>query len=521
MVKEKEILRLHFEGLPQRDICIALKSGHSTVSRLIAAARESGITWEAVSVMDDADIRDLLLPRDSRSQSFAQPDFERLAKELLLPGVTRKLLWHEYSTNITATDIAPYGYAQFCRLFDRYLRVNGATMRLNHEPGQRMFVDWAGSCFEVLDSVTGTTLKAWLFVACLPYSAIIFARAFFDTKQASWMEGHMAAFEYFGGVPYIVVPDNCATATDRSSIYLTVINEQYYEFISYYQSAVVPARVRKANDKALVESAVLICERNILAPLRHERFFSLTELNDAIAEKLDAINDTPFQRRDGSRRSVFELEEKDCLKPLPPERYEKAEYKQVKVSADYHVSIETMRYSVPSRLIGETLSARITASAVCLYKGYEEVAAHKRLYGKKGQYSTVREHMPKKHQEADITWTPERFERWADEIGESTALVVRSILSSKSIVEQAFVPCLNILGLAKKGRRELLESACRQIIERGGYPTYTLIKNTMAALKASGTTQQSVEEVNAFDRLGDAGYVRGADFYSIGRKDRP
>jgi transposase len=325
MAKEKEILRLHYEGMSQRDIYVALRSGHTRVNALIAEATKASITWEAVSVMDDSDIRTLLSPESERQSNFAEPDFEKLTKELLSPGVTRKLLWHDYCTNISELDKVPYGYAQFCRLFERHLKVNGAKMHLNHEPGQRMFVDWAGKNFEVTDALSGLISRAWLFVACLPYSDIIFAKAYPDMKQNSWQDGHISAFEYYDGVPYIIVPDSCATATNRSSIYLTLINDRYYEFAAYHSTAIVPARVKRSNDKALVESAVLICERQILAPLRHERFFSIAELNEAIPKRLEAINDTPFQKRDGSRSSVFIAEEKRLLKPLPSERYESAE----------------------------------------------------------------------------------------------------------------------------------------------------------------------------------------------------
>jgi transposase len=518
MPKEREILRLYNEGLSQRDICAALRCGHTTASRLITAAKDAGVTWEAACVMDDTDIRTLLLPRDSHTSGFAQPDFEHLSKELALPGVTRKLLWHEYCTNISDSGTAPYGYAQFCRLFDRHLKVNGATMHLKHEPGQRMFVDWAGDHAEVVDGITGSVSKAWLFVACLPYSAIIFARAYLDMKQASWLDGYMAAFEYFGGVSSIVVPDHCATATDRSSIYITLINERYYEFAAYYQTAIVPARVRRANDKALVEASVLICERNILAPLRHERFFSISDLNEAIAQRLEAINEAPFQKREGSRLSIFDAEEKGMLKALPPERYEIAEWKKAKVGADYHVCVETMRYSVSHRLIGETLDIRVSASEVKVFKNHEAVACHRRLYGKKGQYSTLREHMPKKHQEADIAWTPERFTRWAAEVGDATLCVIRQVLASRAIVEQAFVPCLNILGLAKRGRRALLESACAEIAARGAYPTYSLVKNTMAAIKTRGEMLPRPDATPKDDHLGDVGRIRGAGYYRI-RKD--
>jgi len=326
MASEREILRLHFDGMSQREICAALKVGHTRVCELIKAVNESQIGWEAVGVMDDRDIRSLLLPKGAKESIYAQPDFKRLAIELERPGVTRKLLWNTYCSNISDKGTPAYQYAQFCKLFDEYLVTTKATMRLKHEPGKRCFFDWAGICGTVWDEVLGIPMKAYIFVACLPYSAYMFAHAFPSMEQRCWLEGHMLAFEYFGGVSAIMTPDQCGTATDRTPIYITLINETYREFAAYYQSAVVPARRRKSNDKALVESSVLISERQILAPLRDERFFSFADLNEAIAKRVETINEKPFQRREGSRLSVFLEQEKCCLKPLPEARYEMAEY---------------------------------------------------------------------------------------------------------------------------------------------------------------------------------------------------
>jgi len=447
--------------------------------------------------MDDEGIRSLLLPRGDAQTGFAQPDFDALAKELALPGVTRKLVWNEYCNSISEGGGRAYGYAQFCRLFDRHLRASGARMHLEHDPGRRMFVDWAGGCAEVTDGVTGSVRKAYLFVSCLPYSDIIYARCYLDMGMDSWLDGHMRSFEHFGGVPYIIVPDNCATATDRSPAYVTLVNETYHEFASYYQTAVVPARVRRANDKALVESAVLICERSVLAPLRHERFFSLGDLNDAVLERVAAVNAAPFQKRDGSRDSVFAAEERHLLKPLPATRWERAEWRRCKVGPDYHVCADHMRYSVPYRLIGEEVDVRLTSTEVRVYKGHGLVCSHERAYGRKGSYRTEASHMPKGHQEADIAWTPDRFERWAAGVGPATAAAIGRVLASKAIVEQAFVPCMNILGLAKGGRRELLEAACAEVAGRGAFPSYTHVKDTMAAIRARAAAKAAAAKAAA------------------------
>jgi len=519
MASEREILRLHFDGMSQREICDALKVGHTRVSELVRAARASGIGWEAVGIMGDGDIRDLLLPKVTRDCKYAQPDFERLAKELKRPGVTRKLLWSTYCSNITDKGTPAYQYSQFCSLFDEYLTTTKATMRLTHEPGKRCFIDWAGLCATVWDEILGTTHKAYLFVACLPYSAYMFVHAFPSMEQKMWLEGHMLAFEAFQGVPAIITPDNCATATDRAPIYTTLINETYRDFASYYQSAVVPARVRRSNDKALVESSVLIAERQILAPLRDERFFSFTELNEAIAERVFIINDTPFQRRAGSRASVFNEEERCCLKPLPEMRYEMVEYRTAKTSVDYHVQVDSQRYSVDWRLIGKRLEVRLTDHEVRIFNGSEEVAVHPRLHGRKGQYSTKREHMPPAHQHYDGSWSAERFTRWASGVGPATLWVIEYVLATKAVVEQAFVPCINILNLAKKGKRELLEAACLEIKTREGIPTYSSVKNTMAAID---TARRLIPVTNDLptttpeDTLGQAGMTRGANYYSLG-----
>jgi hypothetical protein len=380
-------------------------------------------------------------------------------------------------------------------------------------------LDWVGDCGKTIDAVSGEAYKIPIFAASFPYSAALFAKAYPDMKQASFLAGHMDAFEYFGGVPSILVPDNCKTAANRATIYLTEINETYWEFATYYQTAIVPARVRKPQDKAAVESAVLLIERNILAPLRDERFFSIAELNRAIRERIDSINKAPFQKREGCRWSVFENEEQEHLKDLPSTRFEIAQYKVAKVSVDYHIQIDTMRYSVPYKYIGEKLDVRTTSKEITISKAGSTVASHLRLYGRRGQCSTNKEHMPPAHQRYDQTWSPARFTSWAERIGPSTLKAIQALLDSKEIVEQAYVPALNILNLGRKGKRELLEAACADFMSRSYTPpTYSALKNIMTALAASQDIAVMPLETSQYaDSVQDSGLVRGASYYS---KDR-
>ena len=510
---------MHFDGFSQRDICVALKCGHERVSRLISEADRAGLDREATSKFDDIQIVGLLMPPKSKSpKPYAVPDFERLSKELEKPDVTRKLLWYEYCNDISSENLVPYQYARFCRLFDEHLASSKATYRIKHEPGKRMFVDWAGSVGHITDAVLGNIIDVYIFVATLPYSAMLYAEGFMNMKQPAWTTAHIHAFEYFGGTPAILVPDNNATSVPpRTPIYVTLINERYEELAAHYGCAVIPARPRKSNDKALVENGVNIVEKSILAAFRNDTFFTLAELNEAIWQKIDAINAAPFQRRPGSRLEVFKAEECECLKPLPTACFELAEYRKAKVAPDYHVQVDSMRYSVSYKLIGKQCEIRFTTNRIDIMCGGEIVASHDRLHGKKGQYSTKPEHMPPAHAAYDAKWTPERYQRWADSIGPHTKTIIDHVLSSKVIVEQAFVPCMNILGLARNGRRELLEQACESIAAKGQPPTYSLVKNTMEAIKAKqkheGASACPISSEQDGFRLRDEGCVRGSDYY--------
>jgi len=521
MAKEKEILRLHLEGFSQREICKALRCGHARVNDLVKASCSTGLTWEAVKSLDDSGIRELLLPSQDSRDTFALPDFESLAHEISRPGVTRKLLWYEYCNSISDTALAPYQYAQFCRLFDRYLKQESATMRLTHVPGQRMFVDWAGGSIQIVDPITGESFAARLFVASFPYSSAMFCRAYPNMSQRFFLDGHMDAFDYFGGVARILVPDNCKTAASKATIYLTEINQTYHEFATYYGTAVVPARIKRPNDKAAVEGAVLTAERQIIAVLRNRRFFSVEELNEVIDERIDIINQTPYQKRDGSRWSVFTSEEKEHLGRIARERFEIPLDKKAKVSLDYHIQVETMRYSVPYRLIGEHLDVRLTSREVTISKGGEVLAVHRRMHGRKGQCSTRAEHMPPAHLRYDQDWSPARFTSWAEKIGPKTLAVIEALLSSKSIVEQAYVPAANILNLAKGGRRDLLESACAELLKRTHLPNYSAIKHVMAGQALAKRVELSFTsaEPERSDALGEAGLVRGACYYASAKRD--
>jgi hypothetical protein len=308
---------------------------------------------------------------------------------------------------------------------------------------------------------------------------------------------------------------------DRSPIYTTKINDSYLAFTEHYNTAIVPARVRKPQDKAVVEGSVGICEKWVIAALRNQTFFSLAELNEAVSEKVAWINERPFKEKDGCRQSLFFDEEKGELKDLPSARYEHFSMKKLKVGHDYHVQVDYMRYSVDYHFIKQTVDIRITDHTVKIYHAGTLIAEHERVWGRKGQYVTRTEHMPPNHQHYDSSWSPERFMKWAANIGPYTTTVIETFLKSRPIVEQAFVPAANILGLSKKGRSWLLERACAKIVSDNTVDavSYTRVKNLMEAIKKADEVMEDTptSDVDIDDGSLGIGRTRGADYY---RRDK-
>ena len=510
--KHTEIARLLEEGRSQNEVVVALRCSKRDVSKVAKMIKELQMGSDTIAALDEETIRHMVSPPKERVSIYIQPDFENLAKELSKRGVTRKLLWYEYTNTTVAEGKALYQYSQFCHEFDRWLAKNKATARLVHIPGRVCYIDWAGDTLALKDRVTGRDIKVYLFVACLPYSGYFYVEGFLDLTQRSWIAGHIHAFEFFGGVPQILTPDQCTTATNRTPIYVTQINATYLEFAEYCKTAVIPARRRHPRDKAMVESAVGLAERWIIALLRNQTFFTLDELKEVVSEKNAELNEQPFQVKEGSRASEFFGEEESCLKELPCQRYEISEWKKAKIAPDYHIQADYMRYSADYRLIGQQVEVRITDTRIDIYtKGRTLVASHNRLYGRKGQFSTLTEHMPPNHVYADSPYSPERFKRWAAAIGPATSEVIAGVLASRPIIEQTFVACANILGLGKKHSRELLEAACVRMVEIGGPVSYTRMKNTMLGMK-DATVHLSLEP-DIKDSAPDIGRTRSAEYY--------
>jgi transposase len=482
-----------------------LGCSRNTVERVLAAAADKGVTAGSVTDLDSGAVRDLLLgERPARVGVHTGPDFEWVHRQLARPGVTLQLLWGEYAEKVRAEGGVAYRYSSFTESYRGWAKVTGATMRIERKPGEVIEVDWAGDTMTFLDPGTGAARKAFLFVAALPYSTYFYVEAFADQRLSVWIDAHIAAFEFFGGVARLLVPDNLRTGVTRADRYEPVINPAYAQLAEHYGTAIIPARVRRPRDKAVVENTVRHGANAIIAALRDRQFIGLGEVNDAIAEQVGVINARPFAKRAGSRAEVFTTEEAPFLIPLPAIRFEMAEVRKAKVGPNYHVQVHGCYYSVPARWIGTSLDVRVTSTVVEVFNGVEKVASHARS-AVKGTYRTNPDHMPPAHRAQLKDWTPARFTTWASGIGANTLAVVEAILASKTIVEQSYRSVLGVMALAKKpGGITHLEETCATALHVTTAPSYTLVKRLWAEWTPAAPAPKS---------LGGGGFVRGADYY--------
>jgi transposase len=460
----KEILRLKFQNhLSLREIARSCGLPTSTVSDYLRRAQGADLQWPLPEGLADPELKARLMSSaDPPTGTPAKPlpDWPTIHQELRRKGVTLQLLWQEYR------QIYPegYRYSRFCELYERWAGTLDPVLRQVHEPGQKVFVDWAGQTVPI-HQTDGTVAEASVFVAVLGASNKTYVEAFPNQQLENWIAGHCHTFAFLGGVPRAVVPDNPKTAVLHPSRYEPVLHRTYQEMAQHYGTVILPARVVRPRDKAKVETGVQIAQRQILAALRDQRFFAVGQLNQAIGPLLDKLNAQPFQKLEGSRNSWFETLEKERLLPLPGGPFQWATWSKATVNIDYHVAVENHFYSVPYPLIHQTLEVRLTQTSVELFHQGKRVAAHARSW-RRGQFTTVEAHRPKSHQRY-LEWTPGRMVQWARQTGPQCAQLVEQILADKPHPEQGFRSCLGIIRLGKSVGPQRLEAACARALHFG------------------------------------------------------
>jgi len=510
MTHYREILRLHALGFSQQNIAYSCGASKKTVNKVIRLAQENNLEWPLPETQTDDVLAQMFSSPTTKFQSTKRmPSMDHIHRELMRKGVSKKLLWTEYLEECRLCNESPLMYSQFCYYIQQDEQKRRASMHIPRKPAEQVEVDWAGAPTKIIDPDTGEITKAYLFVGVMTYSQYAFVMAFVNEKQRAWIRAHVCMYEFFGGVARILVPDNCKTAVVHNRDWYTPqLNVTYHELAEHYGTAIIPARVRAPKDKPNAEGTVGNISTWITAALRDEQFFSLFELNQAIRVKLDAFNQRPFQKKEGSRYALFHDEELPLLAPLPAAPYELADWKTATVLFNYHISVDGMLYSVPYEYIGHKVDVRVTDNIIEIFYNHKRIASHHRLRGRKGQYSSVREHMPEDHQQY-LEWNGDRFRKWSEQIGPATCKVISAILSSHKIEQQSYRSCMGLLKLSENTSAKRLEAACEKALSYTTSPSYKSIKAILSTKMVDGPSQGTAKPKSH-------GITRGAAYY--GRK---
>ena len=515
MVKYQEILRLRSLGYNQRQIAVSAHCSRDTIREVFRLADEHNLAWPLDAAMTDKALQSLFYPERINQSDRKEPDYQYIHSELAKDGVTLTLLWSEYCESCRAEGAIPYMSTHFSDKYRRWARSTKATMRIKHKPGNAIMVDWAGSTFDIHDSVTGDIIPAYVFVSVLPCSCYAYVEPCLDMKSETWITCHVNMYNYFNGSSRLIIPDNLRVGVISNTRYETILNRSYNEMAEYYDTAVVPARVDRPRDKSAAEGTVKYTSTWIIAALRNRKFFGLHELKSAVAEKLEEFNAKDFKKREGSRLSAFLNEEKSFLKPLPAYPYEPAVWSTATVQKDYLISDEKNKFSVPFDLIGEKIDIRITSNTIEAFFHGLRVASHPRPDQRLRDPIINPNHMPENHRKY-LSYNDGEFLSWAAGIGPQTHAVVKSFLERGKVSEQGYKACASLTKLADRYGHEKVENACERGLAYSSMPT---IRNISIILKNRQASIRREPESRKVDVGSQYGITRGADYFCRGGGD--
>ena len=503
MRKIHEVLRLHFEqGRSKREIARVINVSPTTVSDYLARAKLAGLSYPLPPEVDDAVLeRRLFPPSDPSSVRRPAPAWPTVHQELRRKGVTLELLWQEYK----AEQADGFQYSAFCEHYRRWRQGLSLSMRQTHTPGEKLFIDYAGQTVGVIDGCTGEIRQAQVFVAVLGASNYTYLEATWSQQLPDWIGSHVRALEFFGGCTELWVPDNLRSGVSKAARYEPDINPTYHDLAEHYGVAVLPARARRPKDKAKVENGVLVVTRWVLARLRHQRFFSLNELNRAMRLLLEDLNQRPFKKLPGCRASAFAEMDQPALRALPVQRYEYAEWKVARVGPDYHIDVDGHYYSVPCQHARAQVDVRVTKATVEIFLRGRRIASHVSS-SFKGRHTTINAHMPAAHREV-AGWNAESLTAKAAAVGPRCAVLFERLLHQRQHPQQAYRSCLGVLSLGQKYGIARLEAACARALKYNAVS----YKSVQAILK-NGLDLQS-HAVQRSLELPEHDNLRGATYY--------
>lgn len=513
MIDYREIIRLKNLKFSNVAIANSLCCSRNTVSEVLKLAESHSLEWPIPETLTNKDIEQLFYPGRGTNEGRRLPDYEYIYNELAKPGVTLSLLWAEYCAKCEAEHTIPYQHTQFNEKYHAYAASKKATLRIKRKPGETMEVDWIGDTLKVYDSANCCEIPAYIFVAVLPCSLYGYAEAFPDMKSNHWIEAHVHAYSFFGGVTRILVPDNLKTGVIKNTRTELILNRSYHEMAEHYGTAIIPARPVNPKDKPNAEGTVKVLETWILAALRNRKFFTFQELNKAIHKKLEEFNAKPFQKKKGSRLSAFLEEERDFLMPLPASPYETAVWSTATIQPDYLITVGNCKYSMPYEFIGKKVDIRAAENSIEVFYHGDRIASHvRKMYAPEPIY--LPEHMPENHRKF-LEYNTESFLDWVKSMGHSTHLVIKHFLFMHKVEQQGYKSCASLMKLADRYGTDRLENACAKALSYTPNPS---LKNISTILKNG---QDKVVLTSESARVSNKeslkyGITRGASYYKGG-----
>jgi hypothetical protein len=473
----KQIIRLHLEGLSNRQISKTLSIGRNAINTYIQLFKSSNVTFEAILALSDSDFKEMFPGKttiDNERYNQLMEYFEKVNQAKNHPGFTFLYHYQEYKAQVEN----PYSYTQFMEHYNRKHSKLKGSMKLEHQAGHEVMIDFAGKHLHITDRKTGERIAVEVFVSILPFSQYTYVEACLSQKREDLLTCIGNALQYYGGVPKAIVSDNLKSAVTRASKYEPQVNKSLKDFAHYYSCVVNPARAYSPQDKALVENAVNLAYQRIYYPLRDMVFFSLSELNKEIRKLLVSYNDLLFQRKRSSRRELFQSIERATLKALPAQAYEMKEYLRAKVQKMGYVyfSADKNYYSVPYRFIGKQTQIHYTNSWVEVYYNSERIAIHKRNRAR-GVYITIKEHLSSAHQ-AYKDWSPEYFKTLAKKHGEFVMMFIEGLIQQSDYPEIAYKRAMGVIQLHRQYGSERLNNACQRALY-GNALRYHTVKNIL------------------------------------------
>jgi len=506
----KEVLRLKcLNQLSNRQIESIVGVSRNSVANYVKIFETLSCSVDEVLALNNSDLEDLFHPNKKQkkiSKKAFEPDWNQVQQELAQKGMTRKLLYEEIKENNPNI----YSYSQFNRNYKKFVKLINPSMRQIHYGGDKLFIDYSGLTMPIVDRVTHTTSKAQIFVSVLGASGYTFVHATSSQSTKDFIQSHVVAFQFYEGMPNILLPDNLKAAVISNKKGIVRLNDSYADMGRHYGVAIEPARPYKPQDKSKVELGVKAIQRWILMKLRNHTFFSVDELNEQINLLIDGYNNKIIRRLGKSRTELFEQLDKPHLHPLVANRYVYKEFKKATVGVDYHIELDGSGYSVPYKYLGQKVDVTYTSNDVYISLNGEIIATHKKL-SQKYNDSTNKKHMPPTHQYQYEKWNPRRILNWASTIGAYTVALMEKIMSSKTHEVRGYRSCMAILNFSKHYDKTEFEIVSRVAVELNIYS----VASIESMLKTKSYLQHIVsnEPTNNTYNNGHEN-IRGSEHYS-------